>query len=296
MKYDFTARDLDRFFEKIVVDKETECWNWNGTKSVADSRYWLNGSSVIAHRFAYFLISGEADKVHLIHTCKNKYCVNWNHLMQAANKKGLNDTYLCIDCDKYKSREDFTSNIRRKYGVSDICKNCDKLRRLSIPETKKLEMKAKKKEYDKQYREDNHAKIIEYLAQWRAENPEYMDNYREENAQNIYQDSLAYGARVKNERSSAKKEGKIYFIAAGNNAIKIGFTSRDPYIRMNALQVSYYEEFILLGVMLGNKRFETKLHREFKHLRIRGEWFRPTGELLSFIQNNAVDPEHINED
>ena len=36
------------------------------------------------------------------------------------------------------------------------------------------------------------------------------------------------------------------------------------------------------------EKLEAELHQRFNALRIRGEWFRPEPELLSFIEERAI--------
>ena len=46
---------------------------------------------------------------------------------------------------------------------------------------------------------------------------------------------------------------------------------------MNALPMK------LIGTVRGDRRLEKALHKRFDHLRVRGEWFWATPELLAFI-------------
>jgi hypothetical protein len=83
----------------------------------------------------------------------------------------------------------------------------------------------------------------------------------------------------------------IYFIGcAGANAVKIGTTRQTylspdatAYARLCHIQASCPLELELLAVCPGHKAEEAALHEQFQALRIRGEWFRLTGELAAFI-------------
>jgi hypothetical protein len=83
----------------------------------------------------------------------------------------------------------------------------------------------------------------------------------------------------------------VYFIQAGGaGPIKIGATSKDsPRHRLGDLQTAHYEELRLLGSITTQTSIEFALHDHFKHLRIRGEWFRPDPELMEFIIREAID-------
>lgn len=77
------------------------------------------------------------------------------------------------------------------------------------------------------------------------------------------------------------KRDVIYFVRSGD-AVKIGFTS-DLEARLRVLRTDTAGEIELLAVMEGDRREEARLHADFKHLRIKREWFRAEEELLAFI-------------
>jgi len=73
----------------------------------------------------------------------------------------------------------------------------------------------------------------------------------------------------------------VYFAQRRKNGlIKIGYSRSVPN-RMSALGAK------LIGAVHGNRSTEIKIHERFAHLRVRGEWFRPTKELLDHIQQEA---------
>lgn len=88
-----------------------------------------------------------------------------------------------------------------------------------------------------------------------------------------------------------------YFIQAENGGpIKIGYTSKDnPEDRLRDLQTGNPNQLRLVAAIPSN--IERDLHRKFSHIRIKGEWFESTDELLSFIdslqQKSASDPESV---
>ena len=82
----------------------------------------------------------------------------------------------------------------------------------------------------------------------------------------------------------------IYFIQCGDNGpIKIGYTNNDVQTRMNQLQTGCPNKFRLLWVYTDNYYTESQIHEMFTHERIRGEWFRPSTELLDFIKCELVN-------
>lgn len=83
----------------------------------------------------------------------------------------------------------------------------------------------------------------------------------------------------------------IYFLQAEDSEdgrIKIGHTS-DYHGRLNGLSAEY-GKLKLLGVMDGSRLVEKALHLQFVDSRIdpRREWFRPTKDLLDFIEANST--------
>jgi hypothetical protein len=81
----------------------------------------------------------------------------------------------------------------------------------------------------------------------------------------------------------------VYFIQAGDGGpIKIGF-SVDPRKRMRHIQTMNAEQLFLLGTIeCETDRTEFHIHQRFAHICIRGEWHRPTEELLQFITENPL--------
>ena len=88
-----TQSVLQRFWNYVdkkgpVMDHmDSRCWVWKGAKkSSGYGRFSVGGKSVLAHRFAYLLGSGELpDQV--LHQCNNPECCRFNHL-------GAGDSHL----------------------------------------------------------------------------------------------------------------------------------------------------------------------------------------------------------
>lgn len=76
---------------------------------------------------------------------------------------------------------------------------------------------------------------------------------------------------------------RIYFIQTASGPIKIGLAKKSPVARMAELQVGNHERLILLTSFVGTSDNELELHKRFAHLNVRGEWFLPAPELLSYI-------------
>ncbi|KKK73358.1 hypothetical protein LCGC14_2894630 [marine sediment metagenome] len=64
--------------------------------------------------------------------------------------------------------------------------------------------------------------------------------------------------------------------------IKIGW-SRSVPARVRVLKAK------LLGSIKGERSAEKATHKEFAHLKVRGEWYRATEELLEYIRTEAQE-------
>ena len=79
----------------------------------------------------------------------------------------------------------------------------------------------------------------------------------------------------------------VYFLQAGPaGPIKIGATKYTER-RLLALAHNLPQAARCLGVIPDAAKLEAKLHRQFKGCQIKGEWFAPTDDLLSFIEAQA---------
>lgn len=74
----------------------------------------------------------------------------------------------------------------------------------------------------------------------------------------------------------------VYFIQAESGPIKIG-TTNSLFQRLSAIQTGNHENLKIIGALTGDDQSEKEHHEKFAHLRIRGEWFRPGDDLLSYI-------------
>ena len=81
---------------------------------------------------------------------------------------------------------------------------------------------------------------------------------------------------------------RVYFIQEGEAGhIKIGWASCVA-IRLLELQTGNPRVLRVVGLLVGSRTRELEMHRKFKHLRIRGEWFQAGEDLVKFINTHDV--------
>lgn len=75
----------------------------------------------------------------------------------------------------------------------------------------------------------------------------------------------------------------LYVIRQGiDGPVKIGCAA-DPGTRLLSMQAGNPDNLTLAGVCRGNRGAERMLLAAFRPYRIRGEWFKPTPEVLAFV-------------
>lgn len=120
-----------RFWSKVDIKEENECWNWKGAK-ISNGR---SGSSFYgifkyknkryrSHRLAYFLINNEIPNMLVCHTCDNTLCCNPNHLFLGTSKD---------------NHDDMKSKNRNRFGESHPKAILTELQVLEIRELGKTE-------------------------------------------------------------------------------------------------------------------------------------------------------------
>jgi hypothetical protein len=89
-------------------------------------------------------------------------------------------------------------------------------------------------------------------------------------------------------KKSQSSGSLVYFLySESQKALKVG-TTRDIKNRLAGLQTGAPEPLYLLGVMKGDAHIERLIHKKFEGIRMRGEWFRLTDDLVDFV-NRATE-------
>lgn len=74
-----------------TINPKTNCWEWNKVlNSYGYGHFSYNGKTYIAHRFIYELLIGKlSSNLQLDHLCKNRKCVNPQHLEEVTSAKNV---------------------------------------------------------------------------------------------------------------------------------------------------------------------------------------------------------------
>jgi hypothetical protein len=78
----------------------------------------------------------------------------------------------------------------------------------------------------------------------------------------------------------------VYFVRGGD-AVKIGRTG-NLAARLKALATASAVPLEVLAALPGGRDLEVQLHRRWQHLRLKGEWFRATPDLLADIRERVA--------
>lgn len=76
-----------KFWSKVI--KGDGCWEWVGSKNGGNyGKLGVSGTTIYAHRISYELHKGPIpDGMHVDHICRNRSCVNPDHLRTVTNKQ-----------------------------------------------------------------------------------------------------------------------------------------------------------------------------------------------------------------
>ncbi len=91
---EYHTKAKKRLLSKVKFDEKTWCWNWTG--HIAKAGYgrigykYSNHQAYEAYRLSYILFKGKLDpNLQIDHLCRNRRCVNPEHLEQVTKKENL---------------------------------------------------------------------------------------------------------------------------------------------------------------------------------------------------------------
>ena len=145
LKVEFSPKEYKRFFENIIVDKKTNCWNWIGAKDQQGyGQGFYRGKKERVHRVIYALFKGKIPRgktIQLDHLCRNHPCCNPKHLeLVTPQINGLRGIGLqAINARKQYCK--YGHNFKKQKNRSGrYCPTCDNIRH-------KKRMQGPKREY-----------------------------------------------------------------------------------------------------------------------------------------------------
>lgn len=83
-----------RFWGKIRVGKDDECWPWLAHLSCGYGSFSIGRWKIKAHRFAFFLSSGGLLPECVCHACDNPPCCNPAHLWAGSRLDNVRDAIV----------------------------------------------------------------------------------------------------------------------------------------------------------------------------------------------------------
>jgi len=118
---------------KKYIHQTDGCWIWTGAKSSNGyGNYWNRG----AHRVVYELLVGEIpENMQLDHLCRNRDCVNPEHLEPVTARenllRGIGVAAVNAKKTECKRGHQFTDKNTYVWNNRRICRECQKAREVT---------------------------------------------------------------------------------------------------------------------------------------------------------------------
>ena len=125
---------------------------------------------------------------------------------------------------------------------------------------------------------------------WKKDDPRWVEyNKRKieiEKAEALKKESEKKEKEIR--KIKEKYPGYIYFVqGASGGAVKIGY-AKDVAARLKGLQTGFPDTLMLLCAVPGKPKNEKELHEKYKEHALRGEWFKPSEEIMEFINKYKI--------
>lgn len=121
-----------RFWSKVQLDADTGCWQWTACTADGYGRFHLRRGKVPpTHRLSYeWLVGPIPEGLHIDHLCRNRGCVNPDHLEPVTPKvnilRGVGPSAQHAVKTHCPSGHEYTTENTYKYRGMRMCVECRK--------------------------------------------------------------------------------------------------------------------------------------------------------------------------
>lgn len=83
---------LKKHYDKFVIKKENDCWEWSGSKVHGYANFNHRGKIMKAHRASWIIHKGSIpDSMFILHKCDVRHCSNPDHLFLGNHTDNMRD-------------------------------------------------------------------------------------------------------------------------------------------------------------------------------------------------------------